>query len=86
MGIVIYQFWGAGLVGLGLLAWATRNIGDGGTQNAVLRALIVANALNCVIAVRGQYAGANVLGWSNVLLFVLFTLAFGFIFLRKTQQ
>lgn len=86
MGIVIYQFWGAGLVGLGFFAWATRKIRNGVTQNAILRALIVTNTLNCGIAIRGQYAGANALGWPNVVLFALFTLAFGFILLRKTQQ
>jgi hypothetical protein len=86
MGIVIYQFWGATLVGLGLLIWFARTITDRLPQRKISLALFVTNALSCVTAFRGQYAGANARGWSMVILFGLFALAYGAFTLMKPQN
>jgi hypothetical protein len=32
MGLVVYQFWGTTLLGLGLLTWWARNVGDRGVR------------------------------------------------------
>ena len=81
MGLVIYQFWGAALIGLGLLTWFARTTRERGTQRAFAASLLTFHALSCAIAVRGQYAGANDMGWSSVGLFLLLALAFGYFFL-----
>lgn len=78
MGLVVYQFWGATLIGLGLLTWLARFIETRGTQRALAASLFAYHGLSCVIAVRGQYAGANDMGWSTVGLFLLLALAFGY--------
>lgn len=79
MGLVIYQFWGVTLVGLGLLTWFARATEARGTQRALAAALFVFHVLSCAIAVRGQQAGASDMGWSNVALFLLLALAFGYL-------
>lgn len=77
MGIVVYQFWGATLLGLGMLIWISRTITDRLLQRRISLALFITNALCCVIAVRGQYAGANARGWFMVVLFGLFAVVYG---------
>ena len=85
MGLVIYQFWGAALIGLGLFAWFARCVEKIVLQRKFAVALFVTNTLSCVMAVRGQYAGANSLGWSVVALFFLLAIAFGTLILRRPR-
>ena len=83
MGVVVYQFWGATLLGLGVLIWFLRGITDRLLQIKISLALFVTNALSCMMAFRGQYNGANSRGWSMVVLFGLFTLIYGiFVFMK----
>ena len=77
MGLVIYQFWGAALMGLGMLTWFAMRITTVALQKRIALALFVTNGLSVVMAVRGQFAGANASGWSTVALFLLLTLAWG---------
>ncbi len=87
MGLVIYQFWGTTLIGLGMLAWFARNIKDSGLQRAIALSLLITNALSCFMAIRGQAAGANDFGWSTVALFLFLTLGFGtFVFKQSRAQ
>jgi len=76
MGLVIYQFWGVSLLGLGVLTWILRESRDAQTQARSSLALAGIHLLNCVMAVRGQSAGANDFGWTTVGLFLLLALAF----------
>ena len=77
MGLVIYQFWGVSLIGLGMLSWFARSVTESALQKRFALALFITNGLSCIMAVRGQYAGANNLGWSTVSLFFLLALGFG---------
>lgn len=78
MGLVIYQFWGAALIGLGMLTWFARKITEPAIQRSFAFSLFVTHGLNTFMAIRGQFAGANKFGWSNVALFFLLALGFGF--------
>ncbi len=77
MGLVIYQFWGVGLIGLGMLTWFIRNIEEAALQRKSALVLFITNGLSCVMAVRGQFAGANTFGWSTVVMYLLLSLSFG---------
>lgn len=77
MGLVIYQFWGVTLIGLGMLTWFARGLSELALQRRYALALFITNGLSCVMAVRGQYAGANTYGWSTVVLYFLLALGFG---------
>lgn len=85
MGLVIYQFWGAALIGLGLLTWFARSVNESALQRKYGLALFITNGLSCVMAVRGQFAGANSFGWSTVALFFLLALGFGAFMLKKPR-
>ncbi len=76
MGLVIYRFWGAALLGLGMMAWIARGSQNQRRRLGFASALAIANLLAAIIAVLGQYAGANAAGWSNVALFSLVAMAF----------
>ena len=65
MGLVIYQFWGVSLIGLGMFAWFARCVEDPVLLRKFKLALFVTNGLSSVMAVRGQNAGANSIGWSR---------------------
>jgi hypothetical protein len=84
MGYVVYQFWGSTLMGLGMLGWFLRNIEESALQKKLALSFLIATALGPVMAIRGQYAGANSFGWSTVAMFALFTFGFGsFLFLNS---
>lgn len=80
MGLVIYQFWGVSMVGLGALTWILRESRETQIQARTSLALAFIHLLNCMVAVRGQSAGSNGFGWTTVGLFLL--LAVGFAYVR----
>ena len=85
MGLVVYQFWGAALMGLGFLAWFARKAEEPGSQKAIALSLFITYGASCVIAVRGQFAGANSLGWSTVALFMLLALGYGWLAATRSR-
>lgn len=85
MGLIIYQFWGATLFGVGILTWFLRSITEISLQKRLSLSLCITNGLSCIMAFRGQYAGANNLGWTVVALFILLTIGFGFLMFIKPQ-
>jgi predicted membrane channel-forming protein YqfA (hemolysin III family) len=86
MGLVIYQFWGVALMGLGMLTWFARSVRESVLQRKFALALFITNGLSGVMAVRGQFAGANTFGWSTVALFFLLALGFGVFMRIKTRE
>ena len=76
MGLVIYQFWGASTAAIGGLVCLFRDQWDAGIPVPMAGVLAALNGANTVIAVRGQFAGANAAGWTMVALYALFALAF----------
>ncbi len=83
MGLIIYQLWGTALIGLGLLSWFARNIREFAIQKTFALSLFITYGISCAIAIRGQFAGANVLGWSTVILYFLLALGFGSLLCMK---
>ena len=86
-GILIAQLYGATLLGFGLLNWFARGFSDNATQQAILTANLVGDALGSIFSLMGQLGGVpevNALGWSTVLIYVLLTL--GFVYLRFSSR
>ena len=84
MGLVIYQFWGVALIGIGMFCWFVRDINELALQRKFAIVLFITNGLSSIIAVRGQYAGANSSGWSTVVLFLIIAMSFGaFLFINR---
>lgn len=85
MGLVIYQFWGVALIGLGLLTWLAKSITELSLQKNFAFALFITNGLSAIMAIKGQYAGANTSGWSTVTLFLLLAIGFGVFLLQNLK-
>ncbi len=76
MGLVIYQFWGTAMIGVGLLTWTIRNIERPKLQRAFALSLCITYATGTIIAIKGQFVGANTIGWSSVAIYLLLTTGF----------
>lgn len=76
MGLVVYQFWGSTMIGLGLMLWFARVVEDGKTQKNFSVATLIFSVLSIYPAVQGQFSGANAMGWSMVGLFGLLSVVF----------
>ena len=86
MGLVIYQFWGASMATIGVQCWLVRNTSDPRSSMSFCVALIALNAVNCVLALKGQASGANAMGWAMVALYAIFALAFLIVAIRLMRK
>ncbi len=73
------QFFGVGLVAIGLLTWFARNVTDAGTRRAIILALLVSHAIGVIVSVPGTLSGVmNAVGWSAVALYLLLGLGYAY--------
>ena len=76
---LIGQFFGAALLSLALLSWLARNLSDSESRRAIVLALLVGEAIGFIFALIGQFNGIlNVLGWSVVVVYLIFTLGLAY--------
>jgi len=79
VGINIARLYGAALLGYAVLTWSARNSEESAARRAIVLALFLSTGVGFVVSVVNQLSGlANALGWSTVVLFLLFTLAYGY--------
>jgi len=82
---LIGQFFGAALLSLALLSWLVRNLGDSETRRAIVLALLVGETIGFIMALIGQLNGIfNVLGWSVVVVYLVFALGLAYFQFSKT--
>ena len=83
-GLFVGRLFGAALIALGLVAAFSRNVTDGLARNAILRGYFVGELIGFVCVLWGQIQGVtNMLGWSTVAIYFLFTLGFGYFLFMK---
>ena len=76
---LIGQFFGAALLSLALLSWLARNLSDSEARRAIVLALFVGETIGFIMALIGQFNGIlNVLGWSVVVVYLIFTLGLAY--------
>ena len=79
-GTLVAQLFGASLIGVAVLNWLARNVTDPGARRAVIFANLAQDVVGFVVILLGQLAGIpNALGWSNVAIYLLLALGFGYI-------
>ena len=79
-GTVVAQLFGSLLIAFAVLNWFARNIADPEARRAVVLGNLAGNAVGFVVILLGQSAGiANQLGWSNVVIYALLTLAWVYV-------
>ena len=78
-GIYVARLFGAAVLGFAALSWFARNTQESAARQAVVLGLFVQWAVGFVCALVGQLAGAvNALGWSTVVLYLLFALGYAY--------
>jgi uncharacterized membrane protein YfcA len=79
-GTVIAQLFGSLLIGFAVLNWFARTVTDPEARRAVVLGNLAGDAVGFVVILLGQLAGiANTLGWSNVAIYLLLTLAWMYV-------
>jgi hypothetical protein len=73
------QLLGAALLGFAIILWLCKDAEDSPARQAILLGLFVAEGVGFVIALINQLGGGiNALGWSTVIIYLLFALGFGY--------
>ena len=78
---------GAAYLGIAALIWFARNARPSEARRAIVIGGFVISALGFVAAVWIQFSGAiNALGWSTIIIELLFALAFGYFAFMKQDE
>ena len=78
-GLIVAQLLGAAYIGYSLLTWLARNKEQSEARKAIVLAMLVSFAIGLVVSLIGQFSGElNALGWLNVVIFLFFTLGYGY--------
>ena len=84
---LVGQFLGAALVSLALLTWLVRNLSASETRRAIILALLVGETLGFILALIGQLNGIfNVMGWSVVIVYLVFSLGLAYFQFSKAAS
>ena len=80
----IARLYGAALIGNFLLTWLARNTKDSTARRAINWHLCVYDAIGLVVTLSILLGGGlNLLGWGIVLVYLFFTLGFGYQLIKK---
>ena len=80
------QFFGATLIGIGLLVWFARNVADAGAQRAIVLAQLIATVIGVIVAVLGTLSGVmNALGWLAAGIYLVLALGYGYFQFAKPR-
>ena len=78
-GIVTGRLLGGAFLGYAVLSWFARNAEDSEVQRAIVLALFITNAIGFIVSLLARISGVgNPLSWSNVVLYLLLALGFGY--------
>ena len=78
VGLLVTRFFGACLIGIGLICWLTRNA-DWNALKGITLSLCIADTIGFIVALSGQLSGnMSTLGWINVAIWLLLALGLGY--------
>jgi hypothetical protein len=73
------QLFGAALIGIGLIAWLSRNATHSDARKAIILGFFIADGIGFVIALIGQLNNIlGSLGWLTVAIYFLLSIGFGY--------
>ena len=83
-GVVLARLLGAEFLSYSALTWLARNLGETETQRIIILGCLIGFGIGFIAALMGQLKGVfNLLGWSNVIIYLLFTLGYGYFYFTK---
>lgn len=87
-GLLTARVFGIGNIQLSMIMWTFRNDVGSKLLKTLVLLLFLGNALAFMLALQAQIAGIfNVLGWTNVALYLLFSLGYGYFqFIHKGDR
>ena len=78
--------YGAALIGNLLLTWLARNVEDSVARRAIIWNLFIYDAIALIVTLKIQFSGGlNILGWGIVVVYLFFTLGFGYLLLPQMK-
>lgn len=78
-GLLTARVFGIGNIQLSMIMWTARNDVGSKTLKTLVSLLFLGNALAFMLALQAQISGVfNALGWTNVALYLLFALGYGY--------
>jgi len=86
-GLLTARVFGIGNIQLSIIMWTSRNDVGSKILKTLVLLLFLGNALAFVLALQAQISEVfNVLGWTNVALYLLFAVGYGYFQLIKRQR
>ena len=77
--LLIGQFFGVALIGIGLVTWLARNVVDSAAQRAIILGLLISDVVGVIVALLGTLSGVmNAVGWSSVVIYLVLTLGYAY--------
>lgn len=82
--VLLGQYFGVALIGIGLITWFARNITDSSATGAIVLALLISDIVGVIISVLGTVKGVmNPFGWSAVIIYLFLTLGYAYFQFKK---
>lgn len=83
-GVFVARLYGASLFGNLMLSWFARNAAESDTRRAIILDLFIYDAIGFVVALLARLTCVmNPLGWFIVVVYLFFTLGFGYHLIQK---
>lgn len=77
--VLLGQFFGVSLIGIGLVTLLARNVADPQALDAITLGLLISDVIGLVVSLMGVLGGVmNAVGWGAVAIYVLLTLGYGY--------
>ena len=75
----VARYFGATLIGFGVLSWGVRNVTQMDTRNSIVLGLFLANLIGLAVAIFDVIdAAGNWMDWINLIVNLFFALGFGY--------
>ena len=86
-GLQIARLMGSAFIGLGIITWQARYSHDSAARRAIVTGLFIDFLLGFIVSIMIMVSGiVNALGWSTVIIYLLFTLAYGYFQFIKRED
>ncbi len=84
-GVVLARLLGAEFISYSVLTWFARRLNETEIQRIIILVCLIGFGVGFIVTLMGQLAGVfNLLGWSNVIVYLFFTLGYGCFYLKKS--
>ncbi len=86
-GLYVGRLMGAVFIGVGVITWQARYSNDSLARRAIVAGLFIDFLLGLVVSVMMMFSGlVNALGWSTVIIYLFFTLGYGYFQFIKREE